>query len=127
MVLLNKIYDKECELVYLDVCCLNRPFDDQRQDRIRLEAEAVLLILADCECGKFRLTLGEAAFWEVEAIPNHERREKVTSFRNISRDIVIVDTSVVERSKELELQGMTLCILPATRLVARLARYNEAS
>ncbi len=31
--------------IYLDVCCLNRPFDDQRQDRIRLEADAVLLIL----------------------------------------------------------------------------------
>lgn len=26
--------------VYLDACCLNRPFDDQTQGRIRLEAEA---------------------------------------------------------------------------------------
>jgi hypothetical protein len=25
-------------LIYLDVCCLNRPFDDQTQQRIRLEA-----------------------------------------------------------------------------------------
>jgi hypothetical protein len=33
-------------LIYLDVCCLNRPFDDQTQERIRLEAEAVLHILA---------------------------------------------------------------------------------
>jgi hypothetical protein len=31
--------------IYLDVCCLNRPFDDQTQDRIRLETEAVMLIL----------------------------------------------------------------------------------
>jgi hypothetical protein len=31
--------------IYLDVCCLNRPFDDQRQDRIRLEAEAIERIL----------------------------------------------------------------------------------
>lgn len=30
--------------IYLDVCCLQRPFDDQRQTRIRLEAEAVKLI-----------------------------------------------------------------------------------
>lgn len=27
-------------LIYLDVCCLNRPFDDQTQERIFLEAEA---------------------------------------------------------------------------------------
>jgi predicted nucleic acid-binding protein len=31
--------------LYLDVCCLNRCFDDQRQPRIRLEAEAVGLVL----------------------------------------------------------------------------------
>jgi hypothetical protein len=26
-------------LIYLDVCCLNRLFDDLTQERIRLEAE----------------------------------------------------------------------------------------
>jgi len=31
--------------IYLDACCLNRPFDNQTQERIRLESEAVLLIL----------------------------------------------------------------------------------
>jgi hypothetical protein len=30
--------------VYLDNCCFNRPFDDQRHLRIRLEAEAKLSI-----------------------------------------------------------------------------------
>jgi hypothetical protein len=28
--------------IYLDLCCVNRPFDDQHQARVRLEAEAVL-------------------------------------------------------------------------------------
>ena len=40
--------------IYLDVCCLNRPFDDQRQDHIRLEAEAVLLILGRCEAREWQ-------------------------------------------------------------------------
>ena len=40
--------------IYLDVCCLNRPFDGQRQDRIRLESEAVLLILGYCEAGTWQ-------------------------------------------------------------------------
>lgn len=35
--------------IYLGVCCLHRRFDDQRRDRIRLEAAAVLLILGRCE------------------------------------------------------------------------------
>jgi hypothetical protein len=37
--------------VYLDACCLNRPFDDRSQDRIRLEAEAVLAIIERVETG----------------------------------------------------------------------------
>ena len=32
--------------VYLDMCCLKRPFDDQSQLRVRLESEAVLALLA---------------------------------------------------------------------------------
>ncbi len=32
--------------IYLDNCCYNRPFDDQTQDRIHIESEAVLVILA---------------------------------------------------------------------------------
>jgi hypothetical protein len=31
--------------VYLDMCCLKRPFDDQSQPRVHLESEAVLALL----------------------------------------------------------------------------------
>jgi len=39
--------------IYLDVCCLNRPFDDQTQDRIHLESEAVILILKRVRSGNW--------------------------------------------------------------------------
>ncbi len=32
--------------IYLDMCCLKRPFDDQAQQRIHLEREAVLALLS---------------------------------------------------------------------------------
>ena len=32
--------------VYLDLCCLKRPFDDQSQPRVHLESEAVLTVLS---------------------------------------------------------------------------------
>jgi hypothetical protein len=51
--------------IYLDVCCLNRPFDDQRQERIRLEAEAVPLILGRCEAGAWQ--------WVSSAVVEEER------------------------------------------------------
>lgn len=31
--------------IYLDMCCLKRPFDDQSQPRIHIETEAVLTLL----------------------------------------------------------------------------------
>ena len=31
--------------IYLDVCCLNRPFDAQSQPRIRLETEVTTEVL----------------------------------------------------------------------------------
>ncbi|ACL22488.1 hypothetical protein [Desulfitobacterium hafniense] len=35
--------------IYLDNCCLNRPFDDLSNDMVRMEAEAVLAIINRCE------------------------------------------------------------------------------
>ena len=34
--------------IYMDVCCLSRMFDDQSQDKIRMETEAVTSILKRC-------------------------------------------------------------------------------
>ena len=38
--------------IYLDVCCLNRPFDNQDLDLVRLESEAVRLILKHIRTGE---------------------------------------------------------------------------
>jgi hypothetical protein len=34
-------------LVYLDFCCLKRPFDDQRSPRIQLETTAIAALIAE--------------------------------------------------------------------------------
>jgi predicted nucleic acid-binding protein len=31
-------------LIYLDLCCFNRPWDDQSSARVRMETEAKLLL-----------------------------------------------------------------------------------
>jgi len=59
-------------LVYLDVCCLNRPFDDYSQERIRLESEAVLLILERCQGEVWQLLGSDAVDYEVSRIPDRE-------------------------------------------------------
>ena len=94
-------------LIYLDVCCLNRPFDDQTQERIRLEAEAVLLILERCQAGTWRLLGSEAVDYEVSRIPDEERRRKVFHLASIARVKQVVSEAVQTRAEELERLGFT--------------------
>jgi predicted nucleic acid-binding protein len=60
--------------VYLDVCVLCRPFDDQHQMRIRLETNAVELILAHIRQGNPALIASPVHNAEIEAIPDPEER-----------------------------------------------------
>jgi hypothetical protein len=63
-------------LIYLDMCCLKRPFDDQSQARIRLESEAVLSLLAR-EPDRVRVVRSAALFLENSVNPIRERAARV--------------------------------------------------
>jgi hypothetical protein len=63
-------------LVYLDMCCLKRPFDDQSQPRIKLESEAVLGVLA-AESGELRFVRSMALVLENSCNPVAERASRV--------------------------------------------------
>jgi predicted nucleic acid-binding protein len=91
--------------VYLDVCCLNRPFDDQRQDRVRLEAEAVLLILGRCEAGAWQWLSSAVVEEEVDNTPSHERRSRVKSMLSGAQSTVTLTATAVTRAKELQAMG----------------------
>ena len=68
--------------LYMDVCCLNRPFDDQSQDRIRIESEAILAILNKC-LNEWTLVGSEAIDYEISKIPDDEIVKKVKANNNI--------------------------------------------
>ena len=54
--------------IYLDVCVLSRPFDDQSYLRIRLETEAVNLILSKVKNGEYTLAVSPVHWEEIKAI-----------------------------------------------------------
>ncbi len=92
--------------VYLDVCCLNRPFDDQQQDRVHLEAEAVLLILKRCESQEWQWVSSAVVRYEVDNIPNTERRNRVNELLQGAREVVPLSDAAVERGEELKRLGL---------------------
>jgi predicted nucleic acid-binding protein len=91
--------------VYLDVSCLNRPFDDQTQVRIRLEAEAVTLALEQCDRGDWQLVSSEIAQVEIAAMPDADRRARVQLLLPGEKGILKLTPEVVDRARKLEALG----------------------
>ena len=91
--------------IYMDVCCLNRPFDDQNQPRIHLEAEAVLAILSEIESGHWDLLAGEVVDLEVDRIADSARRERVRQVIPRIRRFVRLNEDAFARALELESKG----------------------
>lgn len=91
--------------IYLDACCLNRPFDDQRQDRVRLEAEAVLIVLGRVERGDLQWVGSEALDFEIRQAPDPERRRRVELLTRVVDHRVQLEEETVARGAELQALG----------------------
>ena len=91
--------------VYLDACCLNRPFDDQSQPRVRLEAEAVSLILEKFNQDDWEWVGSEVLHYEVDQHPDSETRERILSFLSLTRRVVEINEKTLKRAEELEETG----------------------
>lgn len=87
--------------VYLDVCCLNRPLDNQSQDRIRLETEAILLIYKKCRLESWNLINSEAIEFEISKTPDSQRIKKVELALSIEKGKIPLSNEVKQRSIEL--------------------------
>lgn len=92
--------------IYLDVCCLNRPHDDQAQLRVRFETEAVIGILKRCECGQCVWVLGEAVEVEVLRDPLSERRRKTVASLEHAAEHAALDDRAHRRAAELRAFGL---------------------
>ena len=75
------MYGDQDVRIYLDNCCFNRQFDDQRQTRIRVEAESKLCIQENVRDGKLELAWSYILDFENEANPFEERRTTISKWR----------------------------------------------
>jgi predicted nucleic acid-binding protein len=88
--------------LYLDVCCLNRPFDDQSQTRVRLEAEAVLSILELAESDELEIVGSDIICDELSQMPDSERREKVEWLLTLASSQIAMTSAIEQRATELQ-------------------------
>jgi hypothetical protein len=90
--------------VYLDLCCLKRPFDLQEQPIVRLQTEAVLSILA-LPPGTVELVQSPALLLENSLNPNQARREAVALWLSAAVGITVDETDLSTRIDELLAKG----------------------
>lgn len=108
------------DLLYLDLCCLKRPFDDQRQARVREEAAAVASLVSRAENGELDLVRSPAHLVENDANPREDRR--------LAAALWIEGASVeIESSPEIESRARRLCDLGFTPLDALHLAFAEGA
>jgi predicted nucleic acid-binding protein len=90
--------------IYLDVSCLNRPFDDQSQGRDRLEADAVTIILQALDAGQHEQTSSRMAEIEITAISDDVRRRRVQ--RLLPEAIMGLTPEIFGRAADLVDRGL---------------------
>ena len=82
-----------------------RPFDDQTQPRVSLEAQAILSILAKCEAGVFTLVASEVLAVETELNPFPQKKAFVKAVLAYSSLFVKINVNVENRALEFESRG----------------------
>src|SRR5688572_6752449 len=93
-------------LLYLDLNCFNRPFDDQDQERIAREAAAVLAILQRVIDGVDQLAWSAVLEFENSQKPLTDRRSEIASWSQHASVRIEVDDQVAARAEELHAAGL---------------------
>ena len=93
--------------VYLDVCCLKRPFDSQEQALVRLEAEAVMTILSSGRPGLTEIVAvrTSAQLLENSLNPVRWRRDAVDLWLRQDAIEPVAEPTLVARTGELIAMG----------------------
>jgi predicted nucleic acid-binding protein len=87
--------------VYLDNCCYNRPFDNQSDIIVRLEAEAVSFIQEQIKSRKLELVWSYIMDYENSFNPFEDRRVSIEKWRQYAKEDVDAKAEIVEQAENL--------------------------
>ncbi|MCD8300876.1 MAG: PIN domain-containing protein [Clostridiales bacterium] len=91
--------------IYLDNCCYNRPFDDQSQERIHLESEAVLAVLQRGQNGIYDIVGSDVLNLEMEHMTDLDKKQRVKELYKVASVSVAYTEDIKKRSQEIMSQS----------------------
>ena len=108
--------------IYMDVCCLNCPFDDLTQAKVYLEAEAIMSIVSHCERGMGTLVTSSVINYEISRTVDISRMEQVQNLCTVALKYVIMTAEDERRAKHFQQNG----IKPMDSFHLAVAESNKA-
>ena len=105
--------------VYLDNCCLNRPFDEQSSLVVRLETEAKLHVQELLRQSEIQLLWSFVLGYENAANPFDEVRNRIAEWKK--RDVADCDLSDEIAVKAHELMGLGLRQMDASHVACAIS------
>ncbi len=92
--------------IYLDNCTFNRPFDNQKDIRIRIETEAKLYIQEQIKDGKLQLIWSYILDFENSQNPFGERRVSISRWKMLASTDVEETESILQNAADLTKIGI---------------------
>ena len=93
-------------LIYLDNCSFNRPFDNQKQIRIRIETEAKIYIQENIVSGRFKLAWSYILEYENSQNPFPERKETIENWKKYAITDTGESKDLIDLAMKLQNQGV---------------------
>ena len=88
--------------IYIDNCCYNRPFDDQRQPRIREETDAIAAIIIRAETIGDIILGSDVLLFEIGKIKDANKRAEIFStFNRYVKEKLSADEKIFRRANEI--------------------------
>ncbi|NOS89710.1 MAG: PIN domain-containing protein [Methylococcaceae bacterium] len=92
--------------IYMDNCCLNRPFDNQANLRVHLEAEAIKTIITLIEQQEWQLVSSKILKFEISKIADESRKKELMVMESLASEIIQLNPLIATRANEFERFGI---------------------
>jgi predicted nucleic acid-binding protein len=93
--------------LYFDACCVNRLTDDQGQQRILHEAEAIEALIGFSTTKPHTWVGSVVLEAELARNPNPSRREDAEALLTFVKQVVRLDDGIIARARELQQAGFS--------------------
>jgi hypothetical protein len=90
----------------MDCCCLNRPADDQTQDKIRIESDAIIGILFKCFYDSWKLIGSDIVEYEIMQTPDLNKRNRALNLYSLAKEKIVFNNAIERRALEIQKYGL---------------------